>query len=251
MVLRRIETKIPTVEELSLPPIIKTLAMTKRGIIIFVGATGTGKSTSLAAMIGYRNQNSTGHIITIEDPIEFVHKHEGRIVRQREVGIDTDSVEAALKKVGGGLPAGRKLFAVPKGMVVVTCGEGAAVCPGGDVRGMCAALFGPEGFRGNRADYYDPANSLLDQVLARRTGIPITLSVLAMEVGRRVGAPLVGIGMPGHFLVPEAPDGSSFHDPFHRGPPPDPGRGQSRHRSRPLAHPEHPRRSRPARALRW
>jgi twitching motility protein PilU len=97
MVLRRIETKIPTVEELSLPPIIKTLAMTKRGIIIFVGATGTGKSTSLAAMIGYRNQNSTGHIITIEDPIEFVHKHEGCIVTQREVGIDTDSWENALK----------------------------------------------------------------------------------------------------------------------------------------------------------
>src|SRR6478752_2763569 len=84
MVLRRIETKIPSVEELNLPPVIKTLAMTKRGIIIFVGATGTGKSTSLAAMIGYRNQNSTGHIITIEDPIEFVHKHEGCIITQRE-----------------------------------------------------------------------------------------------------------------------------------------------------------------------
>ncbi len=97
MVLRRIESKIPTVEELNLPPVVKTLAMTKRGIIIFVGATGTGKSTSLAAMIGYRNQNSSGHIITIEDPIEFVHKHEGCIVTQREVGIDTDSWEAALK----------------------------------------------------------------------------------------------------------------------------------------------------------
>lgn len=97
MVLRRIETRIPTVEELSLPPIIKTLSMTKRGIIIFVGATGTGKSTSLAAMIGYRNLNSTGHIITIEDPIEFVHKHEGCIITQREVGIDTDSWENALK----------------------------------------------------------------------------------------------------------------------------------------------------------
>ena len=71
--------------------------MTKRGIIMFVGATGTGKSTSLAAMIGYRNQNSTGHIITIEDPIEFVHKHEGCIITQREVGIDTDTWEAALK----------------------------------------------------------------------------------------------------------------------------------------------------------
>ncbi|MEO6517462.1 MAG: PilT/PilU family type 4a pilus ATPase, partial [Pseudoxanthomonas sp.] len=97
MVLRRIEARIPTVEELNLPPIIKTLAMTKRGIILFVGATGTGKSTSLAAMIGYRNQNSTGHIITIEDPIEFVHKHEGCIITQREVGIDTDSWDAALK----------------------------------------------------------------------------------------------------------------------------------------------------------
>src|SRR3954469_25146184 len=97
MVLRRIETRIPTIEELSLPPIIKSLAMTKRGIIMFVGATGTGKSTSLAAMIGYRNQNSTGHIITIEDPIEFVHKHEGCIITQREVGIDTDSWDAALK----------------------------------------------------------------------------------------------------------------------------------------------------------
>jgi twitching motility protein PilU len=97
MVLRRIETRIPTIEELSLPPIVKTLAMTKRGLIMFVGATGTGKSTSLAAMIGYRNQNSTGHIITIEDPIEFVHKHEGCVVTQREVGIDTDSWEMALK----------------------------------------------------------------------------------------------------------------------------------------------------------
>ncbi|MBK8286810.1 MAG: PilT/PilU family type 4a pilus ATPase [Ahniella sp.] len=97
MVLRRIETRIPGVDELSLPPIIKTLAMTKRGLIMFVGATGTGKSTSLAAMIGYRNQNSTGHIITIEDPIEFVHKHEGCIITQREVGIDTDTWENALK----------------------------------------------------------------------------------------------------------------------------------------------------------
>ena len=97
MVLRRIETRIPTIEELSLPAVIKTLAMTKRGIILFVGATGTGKSTSLAAMIGYRNMNSSGHIITIEDPIEFVHKHEGCIITQREVGIDTDSWEMALK----------------------------------------------------------------------------------------------------------------------------------------------------------
>lgn len=97
MVLRRIESKIPTPEELNLPPIIKQLAMTKRGIIIFVGGTGTGKSTSLASMIGYRNQNSTGHIITIEDPIEYVHRHEGCIITQRELGIDTDSWENALK----------------------------------------------------------------------------------------------------------------------------------------------------------
>ena len=97
MVLRRIETRIPTIEELNLPPIVKTLAMTKRGIILFVGATGTGKSTSLAAMIGYRNMNSSGHIITIEDPIEFVHKHEGCIITQREIGIDTDSWETALR----------------------------------------------------------------------------------------------------------------------------------------------------------
>ena len=97
MVLRRIESKIPTIEELTLPPVIKQLAMTKRGIIIFVGGTGAGKSTSLASMIGYRNQNSTGHIITIEDPIEYVHKHEGCIITQREIGIDTDTWENALK----------------------------------------------------------------------------------------------------------------------------------------------------------
>ncbi|HEX6612510.1 MAG TPA: PilT/PilU family type 4a pilus ATPase [Rhodanobacteraceae bacterium] len=97
MVLRRIESKIPTIEELNLLPIVKQLAMTKRGIVVFVGATGSGKSTSLASLIGYRNQNSTGHIITIEDPIEYVHKHEGCIITQRELGIDTDSWENALK----------------------------------------------------------------------------------------------------------------------------------------------------------
>jgi len=97
MVLRRIEVKIPTLDELTLPPVLKPLSMTKRGLIMFVGATGTGKSTSLAAMIGYRNHNSTGHIITIEDPIEFVHHHEGCIVTQREVGVDTDSFAVALK----------------------------------------------------------------------------------------------------------------------------------------------------------
>jgi len=97
MVLRRIETRIPTMEELTLPPVMRDLAMTKRGMVIFVGATGTGKSTSLAALVGYRNRHSTGHIITIEDPIEFVHEHDGCIVSQREVGVDTDSFEVALK----------------------------------------------------------------------------------------------------------------------------------------------------------
>ncbi len=97
MVLRRIETHIPEVDDLNLPAVIKDLAMTKRGLIVFVGGTGTGKSTSLAAMIGHRNKNSRGHIITIEDPIEFIHAHQGCIVTQREVGIDTDSFEVALK----------------------------------------------------------------------------------------------------------------------------------------------------------
>ena len=97
MVLRRIKDEIPSIEELHVPEIIKELAMTKRGLVIFVGATGSGKSTTLAAMIGYRNQNSTGHILSIEDPIEFDHKHAGCVVTQREVGIDTDSYEIALK----------------------------------------------------------------------------------------------------------------------------------------------------------
>ncbi|MCC5810099.1 MAG: PilT/PilU family type 4a pilus ATPase [Ectothiorhodospiraceae bacterium] len=97
MVLRRIETVIPEIEDLGLPPVLRELAMTKRGLVIFVGATGTGKSTSLASLIGYRNHNSTGHIITIEDPIEFIHQHQGCIVTQREVGIDTESFEVALK----------------------------------------------------------------------------------------------------------------------------------------------------------
>ncbi len=97
MVLRRIESRIPEIDELNLPPIIKDLAMTQRGLVIFVGATGTGKSTSLAAMLGCRNQNSSGHIVTIEDPIEYAHNHGGCIVTQREVGIDTESYEIALK----------------------------------------------------------------------------------------------------------------------------------------------------------
>ena len=97
MVLRRIETTIPKIDDLGLPEIIKELAMVKRGLVMFVGATGTGKSTSLAAMIGHRNRNSKGHIISIEDPIEFIHQHQGCVVTQREVGIDTDSFETALK----------------------------------------------------------------------------------------------------------------------------------------------------------
>jgi twitching motility protein PilU len=97
MVLRRIETLIPTCDDLHLPPIIQQLAMSKRGLIIFVGATGTGKSTSLASMIGHRNMNSKGHIISIEDPIEFIHEHKGCLITQREVGVDTPSFEVALK----------------------------------------------------------------------------------------------------------------------------------------------------------
>ena len=97
MVLRKIETKIPTVEQLNLPPILNEIAMKKQGIVLLVGATGTGKSTTLAAMMGYRNENSRGHIITIEDPIEYVHEHKGWIITQREVGIDTKSFEAGLK----------------------------------------------------------------------------------------------------------------------------------------------------------
>ncbi len=97
MVLRRIETQIPTIEDLRLPNMLKKLSLTKRGLIIFVGATGTGKSTSLASMIGYRNRSTTGHIISIEDPIEFVHNHDKCIITQREVGIDTDSFGTALK----------------------------------------------------------------------------------------------------------------------------------------------------------
>jgi twitching motility protein PilU len=97
MVLRRIETVIPTVEQLILPPVLNSLAMEKRGIIIFTGATGTGKSTSLAAMIGRRNRGSHGHIISVEDPIEYVHPHEGCIVTQREVGTDTESFEIGLR----------------------------------------------------------------------------------------------------------------------------------------------------------
>ncbi len=96
-VMRRIETEIPDADALGLPPILKVLAMSKRGLFIMVGGTGTGKSTTLAALIGHRNANARGHILTIEDPIEFVHKHNQSIITQREVGIDTDSFDAALK----------------------------------------------------------------------------------------------------------------------------------------------------------
>jgi len=97
LVLRAIEMKIPKFDELSLPKVLADIALTKRGLVIFVGATGSGKSTSLAAMIGYRNEYSYGHIITIEDPIEFVHDHKNCIVTQREVGVDTETFESALK----------------------------------------------------------------------------------------------------------------------------------------------------------
>ncbi len=97
MVLRRIETDIPTIEQLGLPPVIAELAMKKRGLVIMVGGTGVGKSSSLAAMIGHRNRNTQGHIVCIEDPIEFIHKHDGCIVTQREVGMDTASFDVALR----------------------------------------------------------------------------------------------------------------------------------------------------------
>jgi len=97
MVLRRIQTNVPTWRELTLPPILAELVMNKRGLILFVGGTGTGKSTSLASLIRHRNENSNGHIITIEDPLEYIHPHAGCIISQREVGIDTDSYEVALK----------------------------------------------------------------------------------------------------------------------------------------------------------
>lgn len=97
MVIRRIESRIPTFEDLKLPSVLRDLAMSKRGMVIFVGATGTGKSTSLAALVGYRNRHSSGHIITVEDPIEFVHEHDGCIITQREVGVDTESFDVALR----------------------------------------------------------------------------------------------------------------------------------------------------------
>jgi len=97
LVLRVITSTIPKFEDLGLPSVLKDVAMTKRGLVIFVGATGSGKSTSLAALIGYRNENSYGHIITVEDPVEFVHEHKNCIVTHREVGVDTESWHTALK----------------------------------------------------------------------------------------------------------------------------------------------------------
>ncbi len=97
VVCRTINMTIPTLDDLGLPTVLKDIAMAKRGLVIFVGGTGTGKTTSLAALVDQRNKNSQGHIITVEDPIEFVHDHKGCIVTQREIGVDTDSWEAALK----------------------------------------------------------------------------------------------------------------------------------------------------------
>jgi len=97
LVMRTIPQTLPTIDGLGLPPVMKEVAMTKRGLVIMVGATGSGKSTSLAALIDWRNENSYGHIITIEDPVEFVHPHKNCIITQREVGIDTDGWEMALK----------------------------------------------------------------------------------------------------------------------------------------------------------
>jgi twitching motility protein PilU len=96
-VLRTITTEIPTLEDLELPPILKDVVMNKRGLVIVVGGTGSGKSTTLAAMIGHRNENSKGHIVSIEDPVEYVHPHKGCVITQREVGVDTESWHAALK----------------------------------------------------------------------------------------------------------------------------------------------------------
>ena len=96
-VIRMINSKIPTIEELDLPQILKDVVMSKRGLVILVGGTGSGKSTSLAAMLDYRNANTRGHIITIEDPVEYVHPHKGCVVTHREVGVDTDTWHAALK----------------------------------------------------------------------------------------------------------------------------------------------------------
>lgn len=97
VVLRRIKTDIPTLESLKVPEILADLAMVKRGLVIIVGATGSGKSSTLAAMLGHRNHHSSGHIVTVEDPIEYIHEHDGCVITQREVGVDTQSFESALQ----------------------------------------------------------------------------------------------------------------------------------------------------------
>ena len=96
-VIRLINSKIPTLEELELPPVLKEVVLSKRGLVILVGGTGSGKSTSLAAMVGYRNEKTRGHIVTIEDPVEYVHQHKGCVITHREVGVDTDNWHTALK----------------------------------------------------------------------------------------------------------------------------------------------------------
>jgi twitching motility protein PilU len=96
-VIRLINSKIPTLEELDLPPVLKEVVLSKRGLVIMVGGTGSGKSTSLAAMVGYRNEKTRGHIVTIEDPVEYVHQHKGCVITHREVGVDTENWHAALK----------------------------------------------------------------------------------------------------------------------------------------------------------
>ncbi len=97
VVIRRIKTQIPSVDDMSLPQVLKDVAMTRRGLVLVVGATGSGKSTTMAAMLDHRNNNSAGHIITVEDPIEFIHEHKRCIVTQREIGMDTDDYQSALK----------------------------------------------------------------------------------------------------------------------------------------------------------
>jgi twitching motility protein PilU len=97
MVLRTINTSIPKFEDLNLPPQLRDICMMKRGLVVMIGGTGQGKSTSLAAMVGYRNENSYGHIITVEDPVEYVHEHKNSVVTQRDVGVDTDTWYAALR----------------------------------------------------------------------------------------------------------------------------------------------------------
>ena len=98
-VIRMINAKIPSFEELDLPPILKELSLSKRGLVVVVGGTGSGKSTTLAAMVGYRNEKTRGHIVTVEDPVEFIHQHKGCVITHRDIGVDTDSWQVALKNV--------------------------------------------------------------------------------------------------------------------------------------------------------